>query len=46
MKTILIVDDEPDYLVVLTELFREEGDDVFTAQCGEERLKNDALSKS
>ena len=30
MKTILIVDDEPNYLVVLTELLREEGYDVFT----------------
>ena len=39
MKTILIVDDEPNYLVVLTELLREEGYDVFTAQCGEEGLK-------
>ena len=39
MKTILIVDDEPNYLIVLTELLREEGYDVFTAQCGEEGLK-------
>ena len=39
MKTILIVDDEPNYLIVLTELLQEEGYDVFTAQCGEEGLK-------
>ena len=39
MKTILIVGDEPNYLVVLTELLREEGYDVFTAQCGEKGLK-------
>ena len=39
MQTILIVDDEPNYLVVLTELLREEGYDVFTAQSGEEGLK-------
>jgi two-component system NtrC family response regulator len=39
MKTILIVDDEPNYLIVLTELLQEEGYDVFTAQSGEEGLK-------
>jgi DNA-binding response OmpR family regulator len=39
MKTILIVDDEPNYLIVLTELLQEEGYDVFTAQCGEEGMK-------
>ncbi len=39
MNTILIVDDEPNYLVVLSELLREEGFEVFTAQSGEIGLK-------
>ncbi len=39
MNTILIVDDEPNYLIVLSELLREEGFDVFTAQSGEDALK-------
>jgi len=38
MKTILIVDDEPNYLIVLSELLSEEGFEVFTAQSGEEGL--------
>jgi len=39
MHTILIVDDEPNYLIVLSELLREERFEVFTAACGEEGLK-------
>ncbi len=39
MHTILVVDDEPNYLIVLTELLREEGFEVFTANCGEDGLK-------
>jgi len=39
MNTILVVDDEPNYLVVLSELLKEEGFEVFTAQSGEEGLK-------
>ncbi|HIJ79978.1 MAG: sigma-54 dependent transcriptional regulator [Desulfobulbaceae bacterium] len=36
MNTILIVDDEPNYLVVMSELLREEGFEVFTAVNGQE----------
>jgi len=39
MKTVLIVDDEPNYLIVLSELLKEEGFEVFTALRGEEALK-------
>ena len=39
MNTILLVDDEPNYLVVLTELLKEEGFEVMTAQRGEDGLK-------
>ncbi len=39
MDTILVVDDEPNYLVVLSELLKEEGYEVFTAQSGEKGLK-------
>ena len=39
MKTVLIVDDEPNYLIVLSELLKEEGFEVFTAQRGEDALK-------
>ncbi len=39
MHTILIVDDEPNYLIVLSELLRDEGFEVFTANCGEAGLK-------
>jgi len=39
MNTILVVDDEPNYLVVLSELLKEEGFEVFTAESGEEGLK-------
>lgn len=34
MHSILIVDDEPNYLVVLSELLRDEGYEVFTAGGG------------
>jgi two-component system NtrC family response regulator len=39
MNTILVVDDEPNYLIVLSELLKEEGFEVMTAQRGEEGLK-------
>ncbi len=39
MDTILVVDDEPNYLIVLSELLKEEGFEVMTAQSGEEGLK-------
>ena len=40
MKTnILVVDDEPNYLIVLSELLKEEGYEVITAQKGEDGLK-------
>jgi two-component system NtrC family response regulator len=35
----LIVDDEPNYQIVLSELLREEGYEIFTAGNGEEALK-------
>ncbi|MEW6594930.1 MAG: sigma-54 dependent transcriptional regulator [Thermodesulfobacteriota bacterium] len=38
MHTVLVVDDEPNYLVVLSELLIEEGYEVFTAQNGEAAL--------
>ncbi|WP_457572679.1 sigma-54-dependent transcriptional regulator [Desulfolithobacter sp.] len=38
MHTILIVDDEPNYQIVLSELLREEGHEVFTADSGTEGL--------
>ncbi len=34
MHTILVVDDEPNYLIVLSELLRDEGYEVFTADSG------------
>jgi len=34
MQTILVVDDEPNYQIVLSELLREEGFEVFTANSG------------
>ena len=34
MYSILVVDDEPNYLIVLSELLREEGFEVFTAPSG------------
>jgi two-component system NtrC family response regulator len=39
MNTVLVVDDEPNYLVVLSELLKEEGFEVFTAESGEQGLK-------
>ncbi len=39
IHSILIVDDEPNYLVVLSELLKDEGFEVFTAPSGEEGLK-------
>jgi two-component system NtrC family response regulator len=39
MNTILVVDDEPNYLIVLSELLKEEGFEVMTAQRGEDGLK-------
>lgn len=39
MYAILIVDDEPNYLIVLSELLRDEGFEVFTAPDGNEALK-------
>ncbi|MBT8359788.1 MAG: sigma-54 dependent transcriptional regulator [Deltaproteobacteria bacterium] len=38
MHTILVVDDEPNYLVVLSELLRDEGLEVFTASDGKSAL--------
>lgn len=38
MNTILVVDDEPNYRIVFTELLRGEGFEVCTAQCGEEGI--------
>jgi len=39
MHTILVVDDEPNYLVVLSELLSEEGFEVFTASNADKGLK-------
>ena len=39
MNTILVVDDEPNYLIVLSELLKEEDYEVLTAQKGEDGLK-------
>lgn len=38
MYSILVVDDEPNYLIVLSELLRDEGFEVFTAASGKEGL--------
>lgn len=38
MYSILVVDDEPNYLVILSELLRDEGFEIFTASSGEEGL--------
>lgn len=40
MHTILVVDDEPNYLIVLSELLQDEGFEVLTAQSGEQGLKH------
>ncbi len=39
MHSILIVDDEPNYLVILSELLRDEGFEVFTAPNGSKGLE-------
>lgn len=39
MHTILVVDDEPNYQIVLSELLRDEGYEVFTADNGRSGLK-------
>ena len=39
MNTLLVVDDEPNYLVILEELLEEDGFEVFTANNGEKALK-------
>ncbi|MCI5221499.1 MAG: sigma-54-dependent Fis family transcriptional regulator [Candidatus Electrothrix sp. AR4] len=39
MQTILVVDDEPNYRIVLSELLRDEGYEVFTADGGHSALK-------
>jgi len=39
MYSILVVDDEPNYLVVLSELLKDEGYEVFTADNGEKGLE-------
>ncbi len=39
MHSILIVDDEPNYLIVLSELLKDEGFEVFTAPGGAEGLE-------
>ncbi len=38
INTILVVDDEPNYLIVLSELLRDEGFEVYTAPDGREAL--------
>jgi two-component system NtrC family response regulator len=39
MHSILIVDDEPNYLIILSELLRDEGFEVFTASNGKEGME-------
>lgn len=39
MHSILIVDDEPNYLIILSELLRDEGFEVFTAPDGKQGLQ-------
>lgn len=39
MHTILVVDDEPNYLIILAEILRDEGFEVFTAENGEKALE-------
>lgn len=39
MNTILVVDDEPNYLIVLSELLKDEGFEVLTARSGDDGLK-------
>ena len=38
MQSILVVDDEPNYQIVLSELLKEEGYEIFTADSGESGL--------
>lgn len=38
MYSILVVDDEPNYLIILSELLRDEGLEVFTASSGKDGL--------
>ncbi len=38
MSTILVVDDEPNYLIVFSELLQDEGFDVCAAKSGEEGI--------
>jgi two-component system, NtrC family, response regulator len=38
MHTVLVVDDEPNYLIILAEILRDEGFEVFTAGNGEKAL--------
>jgi len=39
MKTILVVDDEPNYRLILSELLKDEGYEVFAADSGETAMK-------
>lgn len=39
MHTLLVVDDEPNYLIILSELLSEEGFEVFTAENGVKALR-------
>ena len=39
MKTILIVDDEPNYLIVISELLKEEGFETITAENGRQAVE-------
>ena len=39
MHSILIVDDEPNYLIILSELLRDEGFEIFTAPGGKEGME-------
>ncbi|MFZ5766996.1 MAG: sigma-54-dependent transcriptional regulator [Thermodesulfobacteriota bacterium] len=39
MNTILVVDDEPNYLIILAELLRDEGFEVLTAENGKKALE-------
>lgn len=39
MNTILVVDDEPNYLIVLSELLKEESYEVVTAKSGEDGIR-------
>ena len=39
MHSILVVDDEPNYLIILSELLRDEGFEVFTAPGGKEGME-------